>query len=94
MSGDRREDERRRLIEEARSYRTHRMRAIREFAANLQKERAILDEAERTHGEELRADIATARATLDEAERDFYEQADQALREFNAAVKVSRHSIG
>lgn len=93
MSGDRREEEQRQLAEEARSYRTHRKEAMREFTANVQKERRILDEAERTCGDELKAEIQKMRAALDEAERDFSEQADQALREFNKAVRQARRSV-
>lgn len=93
MSGHRREEALKQIEEEAEAYRTHREAALREFAATLAKERAMLDEAERTQGEQFSEDIRQARAAFDRAEREFFEQADEALRDFNAAAEEARQSI-
>lgn len=90
MTGDRREEEWSRLDEEAETYRKDVERAKQEFDKNTAKERAILDDAERTDGDALRADIEKMRAALDEAERNFHQQADQAVREFDAAFRKAR----
>jgi hypothetical protein len=86
------EHERRRINDEARAYRLGVRRSMKEFAKNLERERAILDEAERSSAGEFDADIKNARKLYDEGEREFYEAADLALRQFNAAVRRSRRS--
>ena len=80
--------------EEAESYRAQREAALSDFAANLAKERAMLDEAERAQGEQLREEIRQGRATLDRAEREFFEQVEEARRDFDAAIEEARRSIG
>ena len=82
------------IEKEAESYRAQREAAIREFAANIAKERAILDEAEREHGEQFSQEIKQARANFDEAEREFYESTEQALLDFDVAIEEARRAIG
>ena len=88
------EQERRRIDEGARAYRAEIRKAKREYAKNLERERAILDEAERSNPGEFDEDIKNARALYDQAEREFYETLDETLRQFNAAMRQARRSVG
>jgi hypothetical protein len=91
--GDRRREKERRVVDkEAQAYRANVRSAKPEFAKNVARERAILDEAERTYGDQLSEDIQNMRAALDEAEREFLEESSRALREFNAGIRKSRRS--
>jgi exonuclease VII large subunit len=63
-----------------------------EFAADLQNERARLDEAERS-GEGPPQLISHARAELDKAESRFYRQAEQARRRFETAAEEVRRRV-
>lgn len=94
MTGQYRESERRLIDEEARAYRESVKQAKREFADNLAKERAILDEAELVHGDQFKREIEDARTGLDRAEREFIADSDRALRAFNSSVRGARRSIG
>jgi len=93
MSGHHREEALKQIEEEAEAFRAQREAALREFATNLARERAILDETERTQGEQFSDEIRQARATFDAAEREFLEQTEAALHDFNAAVEETRRSI-
>jgi small-conductance mechanosensitive channel len=93
MSGHTREEALKQIEEEAEAYRARREAALSDFAANLAKERAMLDEAERAQGEQLGEEIRQGRATLDRAEREFFEQVEEARRDFDAAVEEARRSI-
>jgi hypothetical protein len=68
--------------------------SVRKFAATLEQDRAMFAEAERTSGGGLNEQMVRTRARVDEAERDFYERADQAMRNFNAAAERARRAIG
>ena len=89
-----REEALKQIEKDAEIYRAQRDAAIREFATNLTKERAILDEAEREHGQQFSEEIKQARANFDKAEREFYESAEEALKAFNAAIEEARRAIG